>query len=191
MYLIIDNYDSFTYILQDYFLQLTSACMVVKNDEITIESIGKINPSRIILSPGPGIPAQSGICMDVLAAFHKTIPILGVCLGHQAIGEFFGATLNHAPYPMHGKVSKVAHLHHLLFSGVTTLFDVMRYHSLALTAIPESLEVIAKATDDQAVMAIAHKEYPCIGIQFHPESIGTPDGMTILRNWVLMSLGVS
>lgn len=190
MYLIIDNYDSFTYILQDYFLQLTNNCVVYKNDAITIDAIRELQPSRIILSPGPGTPAQSGICREVIAAFHKTIPILGVCLGHQAIGEFFGARLVHAIYPMHGKVSKVAHNQHPLFKGVAPLFDVMRYHSLVLTDVPEEVIPLAVAKDDSSIMAIAHKEYPCIGIQFHPESIGTPQGMTILRNWVSMSFDV-
>jgi anthranilate synthase/aminodeoxychorismate synthase-like glutamine amidotransferase len=183
MWLLIDNYDSFTYILQDYLLQLHQECVVYKNDEITLEEIRVLQPDRIIISPGPETPLQAGISMKIIEAFHQAIPILGVCLGHQAIGVFYGAKLQHAPYPMHGKTSFVQHFHHPIFKNIPSSFEVMRYHSLVLTDLPEDVELIAVAEDDNSIMGIAHKKYPCIGIQFHPESIGTTYGATLLKNW--------
>lgn len=183
MYLLIDNYDSFTYILQDYLLQVEEDCLVYKNDEVTVQQIQQLNPSRIIISPGPETPLQAGICMEVIREFHDKIPILGICLGHQALGMHFGADLVHAPYPMHGKTSKVAHNHHPVFKNVSSPFLAMRYHSLVLENLQDELDVIANSDDDGCIMAIAHKHYPCLGIQFHPESIGTEVGLQILRNW--------
>lgn len=184
MWALIDNYDSFTYILQHYLLQTGNDCVVYRNDEITVDELVQLKPSRIIISPGPETPLQSGICMDVIDRFHKTTPILGICLGHQALGMYFGASLKHSPYPMHGKTSKVKHNGHPIFKGIPTEFTVMRYHSLHVDKFDgASLEAIANANDDGIVMALAHKEYPCIGIQFHPESIGTNDGLHILQNW--------
>ena len=187
MYLLIDNYDSFTYILQDYFLRMTDDCVVYKNDDLSIEKINTLNPERIILSPGPCTPLQAGICMDVIHHFHQSIPILGVCLGHQAIGMYFGATLSHAAYPMHGKTSSIQYEAHPIFHQLSNPFLAMRYHSLVLTQLPESLLPLAIATDDQSIMAVAHQQYPCVGIQFHPESIGTPDGFQLLQNWKNMT----
>jgi len=183
MYLLIDNYDSFTYILRDYFLQLGAECRVFKNDELNVEEIKQIQPSRIILSPGPETPLQAGICMEVIAAFHQSIPILGICLGHQALGMYFGAELVHAPYPIHGKTSRIRHLDHPLFAYTPSRFEVMRYHSLVIEQLPDCLQSLAVSEDDQCIMAIAHKKYPCIGMQFHPESIGTKEGLQLLRNW--------
>lgn len=183
MYLLIDNYDSFTYILRDYLLQIDEECLVYKNDEIGVEEIRQLNPSRIIISPGPETPLEAGICMEVIDHFHQSIPILGICLGHQALGMYFGAELVHAPYPMHGKTSLVKHQHHPVFENITSPFEAMRYHSLVIENLPDSLKNIAVSTDDACIMAITHKEYPCIGIQFHPESIGTKDGVQLLKNW--------
>jgi anthranilate synthase/aminodeoxychorismate synthase-like glutamine amidotransferase len=183
MYLLLDNYDSFTYILHDYILQLGQKCVVYKNDEITVKQIKELHPSRIIISPGPETPVQAGICMDVIHEFHQTTPILGICLGHQALGMYFGADLVHASYPMHGKTSHVRHYGHPIFAGIESPFPVMRYHSLALSGLPDALLSIATSNDDHCIMAIMHAGYPSIGIQFHPESIGTPAGLQILRNW--------
>ena len=183
MYILIDNYDSFTYILQHYLLQTGNECVVYKNDEITIAQIEQLRPSRIVISPGPETPLQAGITMAVIAHFHRKIPILGVCLGHQGLGLFFGAQLVSASYPMHGKTSDVIHHHHPLFHQIPTPFSAMRYHSLAITGIEYTgLEAIAH-TNDGTIMAVAHDKYPCIGVQFHPESIGTQYGLELLRNW--------
>lgn len=186
MWVLIDNYDSFTYILHHYLLQTGNECVVYRNDEITIDELVKLNPSRIIISPGPETPLQAGICIEVIARFYDKIPILGVCLGHQALGMYFGARLVHAPYPMHGKTSEVRHEGHKLFDGISPTFTVMRYHSLAIDGLTDTgLYTLAKA-DDGTIMAIAHDVYPCIGIQFHPESVGTKEGMSILKNWAGM-----
>lgn len=187
MWVILDNYDSFTYILQHYLLQTGNECVVSKNDELTIDELAALNPERIIISPGPETPLQAGICMDVIARFHKDIPILGICLGHQAIGMHFGAKLIKAPYPMHGKTSTVKHDDSNLFSGIDDEFAVMRYHSLVLDEL-EGTDLVASsyATDDDTIMSLQHRLYPCTGIQFHPESIGTEHGLKILKNWAKM-----
>jgi len=184
MWVLLDNYDSFTYILHHYLISTGHNCEVYRNDEITVEELVAIQPDRIIISPGPETPAKAGITMSVIQSFYQTTPILGICLGHQALGIHFGAELNHTPYPMHGKVSEVEHNGHRLFSGIPARFDAMRYHSLSL-AVPDGtgLIPIAMSTDDKQVMAMVHETYPCTGIQFHPESIGTTDGITIIRNW--------
>jgi anthranilate synthase/aminodeoxychorismate synthase-like glutamine amidotransferase len=186
MWILLDNYDSFTYILHHYLLQTGNECTVYRNDELTLQQLIDLAPSRLIISPGPETPLQAGICMEAIAHFHDKIPILGVCLGHQALGMYFGAALTHAPYPMHGKTSKVTHERHELFANIPTPFEVMRYHSLIIEGIENTgLQTIA-ATDDGINMGIAHSKYPCTGIQFHPESIGTPDGLQILKNWARM-----
>ncbi len=186
MWVLIDNYDSFTYILHHYLLQTGNECVVYRNDEITIEELKALNPSRIIISPGPETPLQAGITMDIVAHFHNKIPILGVCLGHQAIGMHFGADLVHAPQPMHGKTSAVKHNGHKLFSNISNPFTAMRYHSLIIKeATGSGLSAIAH-TDDGTIMAIAHDTYPCIGIQFHPESVETKEGMQLIQNWAGM-----
>ena len=187
MWVLIDNYDSFTYILHHYLLQTGNDCRVFRNDEITVDELKAMQPERIILSPGPETPLQAGICMDVIKEFHQTIPLLGICLGHQALGMYFGAELIHAPYPMHGKTSPVSHNGHEIFRDIRSPFEVMRYHSLSINALEKTeLIELARSEDDQQIMAIAHRTFPCVGIQFHPESIGTNDGLQMLKNWAEM-----
>jgi anthranilate synthase/aminodeoxychorismate synthase-like glutamine amidotransferase len=129
MWILLDNYDSFTYILHHYLLQTGNECTVYRNDDLSLQQLTELNPSRLIISPGPETPLQAGICMEAIAHFHNRIPILGVCLGHQALGMYFGAELIHAPYPMHGKTSQVIHQQHELFNDISSPFEVMRYHS--------------------------------------------------------------
>jgi len=187
MWVLIDNYDSFTHILHHYLLLTGNDCVVFRNNEISVDALQVMRPDRIIISPGPETPRQAGITMDVIDRFHKTTPILGVCLGHQALGMYFGARLVHAPRPMHGKISQVRHFGGPLFANVAPLFPVMRYHSLILTDPPAGmLTILAETADERINMAIAHKEYPSIGIQFHPESVGTGSGFQILQNWAAM-----
>lgn len=184
MHLLIDNYDSFTYNLRDYFSQLNFPCAVVRNDEISIEEITTLNPSSIIFSPGPETPSKAGNMMEVIKSFHESIPMLGICLGHQGIGEFFGAKLVRANKIMHGKTSPVFHNSHPIFSQIPSPFEGMRYHSLILQETEKTpLQVIAK-TGEEEVMAFVHPQYKICGIQFHPESILTPHGITILKNWI-------
>ncbi len=185
MWALIDNYDSFTYILHHYLLQTGHECTVYRNDEITLRQLIKLSPEKLILSPGPETPLQAGITMDAIDHFHTRIPILGVCLGHQALGMYFGAKLVHTPYPMHGKISAVNHNNHPLFNNIPSPFSAMRYHSLALEEFNDTLEAIAY-TEDGIIMALAHKQYPCIGVQFHPESVGTKYGMQLIKNWAEM-----
>ncbi|MES2702879.1 MAG: aminodeoxychorismate/anthranilate synthase component II [Bacteroidota bacterium] len=183
MWALIDNYDSFTWILHDYLLQTGNECTVYRNDEITVQELITIAPERIIISPGPETPLQAGITMSVIDHFHKHIPILGVCLGHQALGMYFGAQLVHAPYPMHGKTSEVTHTGHSLFTDIPSPFTVMRYHSLIIEGTESTeLQTVAQ-TSDGIIMAVAHRQYPCVGVQFHPESVGTEYGLQLLKNW--------
>lgn len=186
MWVLIDNYDSFTFILHHYLLQLCPKgvdCIVIRNDEITVAELQQLNPTRIIISPGPETPLQAGVCMDVIAHFYKRIPILGICLGHQALGMFYGASLTKLPYPVHGKTSEINHSNHKAFHGISNPFTAMRYHSLALENVAENnMEIIARSNDDDTIMAIVHKQYPSIGIQFHPESVGTEIGRKLLQN---------
>ncbi len=183
MVLLLDNYDSFSYNLYDYISQLNIECKVFRNDEISINEIKKIkNLQAIVLSPGPGVPKNAGILMAVIETFHKNVPILGICLGHQAIGEFFGAKLLHGTKPMHGKTSTLYFENHYLFNKILKPFEVMRYHSLILKNIPKEIAIIAK-TKDEEIMAIAHKKFPIVGIQFHPESILTENGLPMMKNF--------
>jgi anthranilate synthase/aminodeoxychorismate synthase-like glutamine amidotransferase len=183
MWVLIDNYDSFTYILQHYLLQTGNECAVYRNDEISLNQLIDINPSRLLISPGPETPLQAGISMEAIDYFHKHIPILGVCLGHQALGMYFGAKLVHSPDPMHGKTSEVLHNGHALFNGIPSPFTAMRYHSLAIEGLENTgLQAIAH-TADGTIMALAHTQYPCVGVQFHPESVGTDCGLQLLKNW--------
>ena len=183
MWVLIDNYDSFTWILRHYLLQTGNKCEVYRNDEISLSQLIAINPERIIISPGPCTPLEAGISMQVIEYFHSRVPILGVCLGHQAIGMFFGGQLTHANYPMHGKTSAIQHNGHGLFKNIPSPTTVMRYHSLMITALDTTeLDEIAKC-EDGTVMAVAHKYYPIVGVQFHPESVGTEYGLQILKNW--------
>ncbi|MEE3489645.1 aminodeoxychorismate/anthranilate synthase component II [uncultured Methanobrevibacter sp.] len=186
MILLIDNYDSFAYNLYQLIGEISSDIKVVRNDKITLEEIQKLNPEAIILSPGPGKPENAGICIDVVREFHKTIPILGVCLGHQAICVAFGGTVSHAKRLMHGKSSDIGLDYDFIFKGLPNQINVGRYHSLSLVeeTLPDCLEVLSKSKDDGEIMTVKHKQYNVYGLQFHPESILTPDGLTIMENFL-------
>jgi len=180
--LLVDNYDSFTYILQDYFSQLQCPCTVIRNDQKTVDEIIALQPSAIIFSPGPETPSKAGLMMQMIGHYYDKVPLLGICLGHQAIGEFFGASLVKAQKPMHGRTSLIYHNDHAIFGGIETPFQAMRYHSLILEKMEETiLDVVAK-TDTNEVMAMVHPQYKICGIQFHPESILTPAGLVLLHN---------
>ncbi len=184
MLLLLDNYDSFTYNLYDYLLQLHSEVVVYRNDEISCAGIEKLNPQGIIISPGPKTPHEAGITMNMIAQFHNKIPMLGICLGHQALGMFFGAQLMQSDYPVHGKTSVIQHNNDALFQHINNPFEAMRYHSLYLTELAKTPLQIIATTNDNIPMAIKHETLPLYGLQFHPESILTPDGLTLLRNWM-------
>ncbi len=183
MLLIIDNYDSFTYNLYQAFAVDYKEIKVVYNDQISLEEIERLNPKGIVLTPGPGRPEKAGICIDVIRKFGPKIPILGVCLGHQAIGVAFGSSVNQASEILHGKESLIFHNRQNLFEGVSLPFKAGRYHSLLVENLPEELLVDAE-TPEGLIMAIRHKEYPIYGVQFHPESILTPEGKKILQNFL-------
>lgn len=186
MELIIDNYDSFTYNLYQYMGTLNPDIQVIRNDAITVEGIRKLRPDHLILSPGPGRPCDAGVCEPALRELKGEFPILGVCLGHQAIGEVFGGTVTYARQLMHGKQSTVTlDRTSPLFKDLPEQILVGRYHSLAIDpdTLPEVLKPTATTADGE-VMAVEHREYPIYGLQFHPESILTPDGMTIIRNFL-------
>ena len=186
MILIIDNYDSFTHNLYQLIGELNPDIKVVRNDKIMISEIEALNPDHIIISPGPGNPQQAGICLEVIKQLSGKYPILGVCLGHQAIGEAFGGKVIHAPEIVHGKSDRIHILKesHLL-KGMEECFQAARYHSLIVEpeSLPECLEVIAE-TKKHEIMALQHKQYKVYGVQFHPESIMTPEGRTILKNFL-------
>ena len=186
MILLIDNYDSFSYNLYQLVGEVRSDIKVSRNDKITIEEIRDLNPDAIILSPGPGKPENAGICVDLVREFHDEIPILGVCLGHQAICVALGGSVSHAKRLMHGKSSDISLDHDYIFKGLPSQISVGRYHSLSLVeeTLPEPLEIISKAKGDGEVMAVKHKQYNVYGLQFHPESILTPDGITIIENFL-------
>jgi anthranilate synthase/aminodeoxychorismate synthase-like glutamine amidotransferase len=186
MWILIDNYDSFTYILHHYLLQLGQECSVYRNDEISVQQLIDMQPERLIISPGPETPLQAGICMEAINHFHDKIPILGICLGHQALGMYFGADLVHAPYPMHGKTSTIKRTDHPLFNDVPETFEVMRYHSLTIEKLEHTGLIPLATADDNSIMAVTHEKYPSIGIQYHPESVGSNYGLQVLRNWVKM-----
>jgi anthranilate synthase/aminodeoxychorismate synthase-like glutamine amidotransferase len=183
MILVIDNYDSFTYNLVQYLGELGEEPRVVRNDKITLPEIERLKPKRIVISPGPGTPADAGITEDVVRYFHKTIPILGVCLGHQAIGEVFGGKIVRAPTLMHGKTSEIFHDGKKLFAGLPQGFPATRYHSLMVSQVPTCLEISAE-TRDGVVMGLRHRDFPTEGIQFHCESIMTTVGKNLLRNFL-------
>ena len=185
MLLMIDNYDSFTYNIVQYFGELGEEVRTVRNDEITLEAIGEMKPDRICISPGPKAPADAGISVDVIKEFKGKLPILGVCLGHQAIGEAFGGKIVRAKQAMHGKTSLVAHTGVGVFKGIPSPFTVIRYHSLAIerSSLPDCLEVTAW-TDDGEIMGVRHKEYDIEGVQFHPESILSEHGHALLKNFL-------
>lgn len=185
MILLIDNYDSFTYNLYQYLSELGAGVAVARNDKITLEEIRLKKPDAIVISPGPKTPSEAGISEAAIQEFHKTIPILGVCLGHQAIGEVFGGRIVKAPVPMHGKSSQMMHSGRSIFASLPIPFEATRYHSLIVDreSLPGVLEVISW-TEDNLVMGIKHKDYPTVGVQFHPESIMTENGKTLLRNFL-------
>jgi len=185
MILLIDNYDSFTYNVYQYVANLGCAVDVVRNDRITVDEIATKNFESIILSPGPGTPDDSGICLDVIARFAGKLPILGICLGHQAIGQVFGGKVVRAPELMHGKVSAIIHNEQGLYQGLPQPLVAGRYHSLIVQSesLPDCLEVTARTTDG-LIMGLKHKIYDVEGVQFHPESILTPEGIKILQNFI-------
>lgn len=187
MVLVIDNYDSFTYNLVQYLGELGADLAVYRNDEITLEEIAALQPDHIVISPGPGTPDDGGISNDVIREFGPTTPVLGVCLGHQCLGAVYGGTVARAPRLMHGKTSSVYHNGHGLFNGVPSPFKATRYHSLIVEEpLPEEL-VVTAFTRDGEVMGLQHRDYPVVGVQFHPESILTEHGKRILRNFLDMS----
>jgi len=183
--LVIDNYDSFTYNLVQYLGELGENVMVRRNDEITLTEIAPLSPVAVVLSPGPGTPSDAGICKDLLVELGPTLPILGVCLGHQCLGEAFGGTVRRASRVMHGKVSRVTHAEQSVFRGIPSPFAATRYHSLVVDRenLPADLEVTAW-TDDGTVMGLRHRQYPLAGVQFHPEAILTEHGHELLANFL-------
>jgi anthranilate synthase/aminodeoxychorismate synthase-like glutamine amidotransferase len=186
MIVVIDNYDSFTYNLVQYLGELGAELQVVRNDQVTPADVLGMAPDQIIISPGPCTPNEAGVSLDVITTLGETIPILGVCLGHQAIGQAFGGQVVRAPYVMHGKIAQVRHTgNDPLFKEVPSPFDATRYHSLIVEreSLPDVLEVTAE-TEDGIIMAMRHREFPVWGVQFHPESILTGEGKAILGNFL-------
>ncbi|WP_138429500.1 anthranilate synthase component II [Fodinibius saliphilus] len=185
MVLIIDNYDSFTYNLVHIVAQHTESYKVVRNDALSMEEIKALDPDKVLISPGPGRPADAGVTKSVIEELGAHTPILGVCLGHQAIGEVFGGKVIHAPELMHGKTSPIDHDGKSVYKNIPTPFTATRYHSLILDPqqIPEMLAITARS-DDGVIMGLRHREFPIEGIQFHPESILTTEGPNIIKNWL-------
>lgn len=191
MLLVIDNYDSFTYNLVQYLGELGEDPVVARNDAIALEEVGEMRPAAIVLGPGPRTPAEAGITVPLIRRFGAEVPILGVCLGHQAIGEAYGGRVIRAPRGvMHGKTSMIRHDATGLFAGVSTPLEVMRYHSLVVdhASLPPELVVTATATDDPTeIHALRHRTHPVHGVQFHPESVGTPSGKRLLENFLTLA----
>jgi anthranilate synthase component 2 len=192
MILVIDNYDSFTFNLVHYLGELGAACDVRRNDALTVADALALNPSAIVLSPGPCTPNEAGICLDLIAAAGARVPILGVCLGHQAIGQVFGGRVVRAPAPMHGKVSAISHSGTGVFAGLKNPFQATRYHSLVVeeASLPSCLAVTARVeggADHGLIMGFAHRELPVHGVQFHPESIASEHGHDLLRNFLTLA----
>jgi anthranilate synthase/aminodeoxychorismate synthase-like glutamine amidotransferase len=185
MILFIDNYDSFTYNLVDLLGKMEPDLKVVRNDEIPLDKIAELKPEGIVISPGPGRPEDAGISMDTIKKYGPKIPILGICLGHQSIGQIYGGNVIRADYPVHGKTSQVQHTGHFVFKDVPSPFEATRYHSLIVerTTLPNCLGIIAE-TEEGVIMGLQHKQYPIMGLQFHPESILTPQGEQMLANWL-------
>ncbi|MCQ3932646.1 MAG: anthranilate/aminodeoxychorismate synthase component II [Chloroflexi bacterium] len=184
MILVIDNYDSFTYNLVQLLGSLGADLKVIRNDALTLQEVAALNPSRIVISPGPGDPNDGGISLDAISQLGQHIPIFGVCLGHQCIGQAYGGRVIRAPRLMHGKTSQIYHRNQKLFTGVPSPFVATRYHSLIVEEpLPDCLSVTA-FTEEGEVMALRHKEYPVVGVQFHPESILTTYGVRILQNFL-------
>ena len=185
MIFVLDNYDSFTYNLVQYLGELGAELQVSRNDKISSDEIAALAPSKIVISPGPCTPNEAGISIELVQRFAGEIPILGVCLGHQSIGQAFGGIVVRAPYIMHGKTSQISHDGKGMYSGVPNPFTATRYHSLTVEreSLPDSLEAVAE-TEDGVLMGIRHREYPVEGVQFHPESILTTQGKNLLRNFL-------
>ena len=187
MLLVLDNYDSFTYNLVQYFGELGADLIVKRNDEISIEEIVALKPERICISPGPCTPREAGISCEVIRAFGPKLPLLGVCLGHQCIGDVFGGEVVRAERLMHGKTSPILHDGKGVFAGIPSPFEATRYHSLIVRrdSVPPLLEITAE-TAEKEIMGLRHREYPIHGVQFHPESILTPEGKRLLKNFLEM-----
>lgn len=185
MILVIDNFDSFTYNLVQYMGEMGAELCVIRNDAATLRDIQAMQPSHIVISPGPGDPDDSGVSLDVLREMGAATPILGVCLGHQAIGQVFGGRVIRAPRLMHGKTSLIYHTNDPMFAGLPSPFEATRYHSLIVedSTFPDSLQVTARTSEGE-IMALRHREYPVYGVQFHPESILTQGGRQILQNFL-------
>ena len=185
MILVIDNYDSFTYNLVQYLGELGAEVQVFRNDAISLDEMGTMKPERLLISPGPGVPDGAGVTLEAIRAFAGKIPILGVCLGHQAIGQAFGGRVTRAPYVMHGKTSEICHDSATIFQGLPYRFKATRYHSLIVEkeGLPEELEVSA-TTPDGVVMGLRHRRFPVEGVQFHPESVMTEHGKKLLKNFL-------
>jgi len=185
MILVIDNYDSFTYNLVQYLGELGAEVQVFRNDAISMDEMGAMKPERLLISPGPGVPDGAGVTLEAIRAFAGKIPILGVCLGHQAIGQAFGGRVTRAPYLMHGKTSEICHDSATIFQGLPYRFKATRYHSLIVEkeGLPEELEVSA-TTPDGVVMGLRHRRFPVEGVQFHPESVMTEHGKKLLKNFL-------
>ena len=185
MYVLIDNYDSFTYNLLHFLGELGAKIVVHRNDKITPEEVLALSPEGIVLSPGPCDPDRAGICVDLVRKAASRIPILGVCLGHQSIGQAFGASIERAPTPMHGKLSNICHHENDIFHGIASPFAATRYHSLIVAndSLPNCLKVTAE-TNDGLIMGLRHREHPIFGVQFHPESIASENGHDLLANFL-------
>ncbi len=188
MLLLIDNYDSFTYNLFHYLGQLGAAVVVRRNDEISAAEALAMRPEAVVLSPGPCTPNEAGICLDLIAQANGKLPILGVCLGHQAIGQAYGGKVVRAPVPMHGKLSRIHHTGKSVFRGLNNDFLATRYHSLTIApeSMPSDLEVTAKS-DDGVIMGVMHRRHPVHGVQFHPESIASENGHALLQNFLRLA----
>jgi anthranilate synthase/aminodeoxychorismate synthase-like glutamine amidotransferase len=186
MVLVIDNYDSFTYNLVQYLGELGADLRVFRNDELTVDQVGELQPERIVISPGPGRPEDAGVTAEVIRRYGPTTPILGVCLGHQAIGMVYGGTVCRAKTPMHGKTSTVVHDGKGVFLGIGGDFQAGRYHSLVISRgdVPADLEVAAHTREEDIIMAVRHRRFPVHGVQFHPESVLTGEGRRILKNFL-------
>lgn len=188
MYVLIDNYDSFTYNLYHYLGEIGADVEVYRNDEISLDELVAKNPEGIILSPGPKTPNEAGICKEIIEKLGSTVPILGVCLGHQSIGQVYGGVVARAPYLMHGKISKMKHDNKTIFKGFKNPFDATRYHSLIVEreSLPDCLEITSE-TEDGIIMGLSHKKYPVHGVQFHPESIASEHGHDLLKNFIKLA----
>ncbi len=191
MILMIDNYDSFTYNLVQYFGELGADLQVYRNDALSLNDIQKMNSKKIVISPGPGRPEDAGISVDIIKCFSGKIPILGVCLGHQAVGYAFGGKIIRAKNIMHGKTSRIKHNNKDIFKNLKNPFEATRYHSLVIEekTLPDCLEVMAYTQEDKEIMGVRHKQFPLWGVQFHPESILTKEGKNLLKNFLHINGG--